>query len=411
MSGKELNIRNIYGKSRIKSLDDAKKQILDKYDGTNAVTLIDWLESVRNRPSSMQRVWKLANQFAQLHEVITWELSNTTKEELKTLISHINNNRGWSITTQADYRRLIKQFFLWFEDEDPRIDSFSPEAVRFYKAVRKINITPEKRERDPSTIITDEDADKIITKGCHTPKAKAFIAVLHESGFRATEILGIRRQDIVFNHNGSYSVTVNGKTGVRTVTMIKSMGYLQTWLKNHPDESPSAYVWLAQSQMYQGKPLKYGGATKLVREAVAKAEIEKPHNLHWFRHSRASLNGLWMTEPVMREYFGWEKDSRQPTNYCHVGEEATKKRVLEFHGIKEEETLVTTVVCACGTSNDGRARHCLNCGQALNMKVFHEDGQKVQEQTDETLKWFFAEVSKHPELLQRLAEMRGKRAT
>ncbi len=70
-----------------------------------------------------------------------------------------------SKATRADYRRSLKQFMAWYED-----DRFLSENHKIREETRKlykyISMSYKKDEIDPAEVITDDDKDLLIEKGC-----------------------------------------------------------------------------------------------------------------------------------------------------------------------------------------------------------------------------------------------------
>ncbi|MBW2998659.1 site-specific integrase, partial [Candidatus Woesearchaeota archaeon] len=169
--------------------------------------------------------------------------------------------------------------------------------------------TYERKEIDPSEIITEKDITEVIEKGCRTFREKAILRILHESGLRIGEFLGMRIKDVSFKDN-FVQIHVTGKTGPRTIPLVKSMNFLHKYLELHPYKNdPEAYIWISKCTRRLNLPLNHTGITKLIKNCFKRAEVKKKCNCHWIRHSRASLLAPKLTEVMMCEFMGWEKGS------------------------------------------------------------------------------------------------------
>jgi len=72
---------------------------------------------------------------------------------------------------------------------------------------------------------------------------KAAVAVDWDSGTRSGEFRSMKVGD-VGDHKYGKEITVNGRQGQRSVTLITSVPYLQRWLEVHPKgDDPEAPLW------------------------------------------------------------------------------------------------------------------------------------------------------------------------
>lgn len=138
----------------------------------------------------------------------------------------------------------------------------------------------------PEDLLTQENIEKLIDAAGNL-RDKAFIALLYESGDRKGEILGIQIKHIQFDERGTVVTLPNGKTGARRIRIVFSTGYLRNWLDNHPDkQNREAPVWA--SLKYPDKPMDYHTASDNLKRTDKKTGVQKPVNLHFFRHVRVS---------------------------------------------------------------------------------------------------------------------------
>lgn len=352
--------------------------------------------------SGEYRICKLSGQLRLLFS--TWnsltgakkELSAIEKADIERLVGWVNTRAGWAEATRSDYRRCIKQFFRWYEENDPRLSELpeiditaTPDeqkaqyvlrqqalkernkAKEFYKYLAKfVNISYNPPQIDPSDILTDADIRQVITTGAKNSRDRALIGVLHESGMRAGEILNIRIRDLEY-HDDRVLIHVEGKTGRRPVPIILNMAYLMRWLDDHPfKEARDSYLWLGLSSKNKGQPIFHSAATRVLDKAFERAGINKKHNLHWFRHSRASLYYGRLTEGELCDFFGWEKGSDMVKTYSHTkndGAQAALNRIYNIQQEKEKEILLTCA--ACQLHNNSGSKFCARCGRPLTLET------------------------------------------
>jgi integrase/recombinase XerD len=124
--------------------------------------------------------------------------------------------RNYSAWTKRTYRAVIRIFFKWLRGTEEL-----PDEVRWIKLNRIRN------SLSPGDLLTKEGVKKMIETAANL-RDKALIAVLYDSACRPHEVLTLRLKDVMFDANGAL-LTVNGKTGQRTVRIIGAASILTTW--------------------------------------------------------------------------------------------------------------------------------------------------------------------------------------
>jgi len=368
------------------------------------------------------RVAKLS---AQLRAICRWlkhalkndkDLDKLNKTDVMNLIAFINQIRQLSEATRADYRRLLKQFFKWYKQEDTRVYSRNNEklieAKKFYEYVEKeIRMSYVQLQIDPTTILTDEDVFLVVEKGCKTPKEKAFLAVLHETGCRAGEFLNLRVGDVVQKESYAEIHIPYGKTGKRTIYITKSLPYLLRYLDVHAfKDNKNSYLWLGEARRHLNAPLLHKGSQKLIDRCFNRVGMTKKHNFHWFRHSRASLLAPHITEVMLCKYMGWVIGSDQVKTYVHLCSRQVEDVFLAMHGIKtKEEQAEQPVKCVCGALNSKRERYCFKCYRPLSVEVITQDKELIDTEINKTMN-LLLEIAKNPELMKKFEEFKKNMA-
>lgn len=355
--------------------------------------------------SQFMRVAKLSGQLRRLCAVLSKDLDQLERRDLEELLATINNGEGfrhYAEASKSDYRRLIRQFYRWFRDEDPRLkDSKRKEAAEsFYKFIQKeMKIGYKVPQADPKSIIDESDIQQVLENGCRNARDKAFISVLHESGFRAGEILNLRVADVTFKKNYC-EIVCDGKTGRRIVSLVKSIPNLLRYLENHPyKKNAQSFLWLSNANHNLHEPLLHKGAQKLVDEAFKRAGITKRHNLHWFRHSRATLLAPKLTEQILCKFMGWRIGSQQPRTYSHLSVEQINDAILSIHGLKKEEDKTDTPIkCICDCLNNPNERYCYKCHRPLTVATIVQDKEVVDTEINVTIK-LMMEMLKDPKVM------------
>ncbi|MBI3032462.1 tyrosine-type recombinase/integrase [Candidatus Woesearchaeota archaeon] len=360
------------------------------------------------------RVTKLSSELRKISLLLAKDFDKATQKDIQSIVAEFNRQTAYSEATKADYRRTIKQFYKFLKKNDARIYSDDKtermEAIQFYEFLEEDIKISYKRERiDPTTIIIDEDINAIIQKGCSTPKERAIVKLLHETGIRAAELLGMQIKDCIINENCS-KIVVDGKTGLRKIPIVDSIPYLAQYLEFHPfKNNENAYVWLTESTNRKLEPMQHRGVQKLIDRCFQRAGVRKRKNMHWFRHSRASLLAPKLTEQLLCRFMGWTLGSRQVRNYVHLCAEQLEDAYLHIKGIKsndkEEQRLPKK--CACGAINDNICRYCQKCGRAMSVDIVLQDQELMKNEMDKSIQ-LLMEISKNPELLEAFNKFKDK---
>jgi len=154
------------------------------------------------------------------------------------------------------------------------------------------------------------------------------------------------------------------------------------WLDLHPTPSdPEAFLWLSESRSRLYQPLGHAGAQKMVAQVFQRAGlVHKKHNLHWFRHSRASILHPHMSATNLCEYFGWELGSDQLKTYVHADLSQVQEAISRMRGLtKTEEAHVARQCFACNLVNAEGLRFCGRCGKPLTTEAAIEEKDALKE--------------------------------
>lgn len=354
----------------------------------NKELIVQWRNGLFAADSGESRVSKLSSQLRTLagmvkeRKLVKRNLDDLEVPDFENLLAAIKLHLSWSVNTKADYRRCIKQFYRWFRKRDERLMRDDAAAKAFYECVDEMELGYKVKKVDYSEIILDDDLRLLIEKGCRSLKERAFLAVLHESGFRAGEMLNIRFKDVEVTNEGAV-ITVDGKTGPRRRTLFTSAAYLHHWMDIHPlrHQGGEAVLWISESPSRMHQPLQHGGAQKLVATCAKRADFKKKHNLHWFRHSRATLLAPHMSESSLCLIMGWEVGSDQIKIYNHVDIAQAEDAIRRMYHLKGAEEVVEQVrkCLGCGLVNDAGRRFCGRCGKPLTTEAAAEEKDALQE--------------------------------
>lgn len=357
--------------SCLKSLTEQIKQseMLEE----NREKILEYKRDMEVQDLSSARIYKLLVYLKKIAEHIDFKFENADIEDLKDLVSWVNQ-RDLADSTKIDYKTIIKQFFKWMNDGE------YPDCVKFIKTTRK-------RSNDtlPEDILNEKDIENLIDSATNS-RDEALISILWETGARIGELIDLEVGDLKDHQHGK-KIIIEGKTGARRLPLISSVPHLQKWLNNHPrsDESDAPlWVNLPTANNNAGKKVSYRTILKRLNITKERAEIDKPINPHHFRHSRATYLASKFTESQLCEWFGWVQGSDRPATYVHMSGRDIDGDYARLHGReskkeKEKSELAPVDCPRCGEKNEPKASFCQNCGQSLEMDAQEkiEEGEEI----------------------------------
>lgn len=366
----------------------------DQICESNKARIAEFKRDLKLDDISDARLQKLTSHL----KIIAEHLGDTHFEDLdeadlKDLVEWVHD-RDLAVTTQTDYKKILKQFYKWLEGED---DEY-PEKVKW------LNTTgPSRQATLPKDLLTREDIDAL-KDGCRNARDRAFIAVLYETGARIGELIDLTVGDIE-DHDHGRKVVIDGKTGQRRLPLVESSPAINQWLNVHPNPVKDNPLWCqlrnANKQLtyhyIRQKMLERAGKraaeanpdlateTDATRAGDADPEFYKPLNPHHFRHSRATFLATRFKEAQLCEWFGWVQGSTVPGKYVHLSGRDIDDAYNQLYGLQEEEETEDPKIAKCPRCeelNEYEDYFCSRCGQALRPEAA-EEIEVTQQQAEE----------------------------
>jgi integrase len=254
-------------------------------------------------------------------------------------------------------------------------------------------------KREPlqsSDLLTKEEINRMIS-AASTLRDKAIIVTLAESGCRLGELAACTIKSFQALPDGGCKFTFpDGKTGIRTVVLIRASSYIDHWIRIHPkNDKPDEPLWIAQDGK-EYRQLESRTIYGIVQRIAKKAGITKNCHPHLFRHTRATqLIKLGWSEPKVKRYLGWADGSNVPGLYIHLGEDDLLKDMYEMHGLiekKKDEDGVEVGKCPrCHKLIPAEEVLCYNCGYVITS----DEGQTQSNAIAEMISF----LSQNPQIL------------
>jgi site-specific recombinase XerD/ribosomal protein L40E len=345
-----------------KDFSDKNKEIIATYiyflssSGLNGGTILNHLLRVKSFAIFLKK-----------------DLEDAQKEDILRLVHGIETS-DYAESIKVAAKGTLKKFYKWLrKTEDYPIE------------VKWVKTTPRTKgafSKLPEDILTEEEVKKMINLSDYI-RDKALIGCLYESGCRVGELLSMRIRNVQFDKYGTI-LKVRGKTGERIIRIVAFTPLLATWIELHPNNAdPDSPLWISIWSRNKCNCIGHAAVVHVLRNAAIKAHITKSVNPHAFRHARATHLANHLTEPQMRQFFGWTKGSSMTATYVHLSGRDIDKAVLSTYGINDEETdktLLRPRICTrCKTSNSPDADICMRCGLILSPETTINIDEKIKQ--------------------------------
>jgi len=329
---------------------------------------------------SKRRVLKYVSHLKLVSKHLKVPFAKATRKDIEEFMAWLNS-QNYSPQTILGVTVVLKRFYQWLrakpeEYEEWRRDHTYPPEVSWLKETIKLN------EMETKTTLT-EDEVKALIQASNDPMVRAFISLEDEIGARPSEILNLRIGDIVKDGNDVIVNIRQGKTGYRSIPIIKSVSLLFQWLEIHPlKNDPNAPLWINKSNNNRFGKWSYPACKKTLKILAKKAGIKKKIMIYTFRHTSATRDAkLGFTEAQLCLKYGWKIGSRVPSVYLHLSAKDLRDVVKNIYGGKPlEPPKPQTIECPkCHALNHPSQHYCSNCGAPLNPQEIAQKSVSIEE--------------------------------
>jgi integrase len=364
-------------------MEGVKKRIRSEMSAENVELIAQYdMEMVRQSIAVATRQKHLRTLLG-LTRMLRKDWKDVGKDDIEKLVYNIMQNHsdtsGKETNYSYDHKKVLKIFFRWMklgsrefiEVGDP------PETARV--RMRKVR---DKIIRED--LLTEDDISRLIFACGENARDRALIDCHYEGGTRPGEILSLQIKHVKFDKYGA-TLHVDGKTGPRTVRLVKSTPNLANWLSVHPFKDDSdAFLWINLNKNQYGDQLNYPAARAMVNRRAKMARLEKRVNLNMFRHSEATNSAKFMTEAQLRKRHGWSPESKMPAKYVHLINADVDAAIFEHLGIKtreNEDKNIPKICKICEVPNSPDSTICSKCGKPLDLETALENEEKEKIET------------------------------
>lgn len=180
-------------------------------------------------------------------------------------------------------------------------------------------------------LVSDEEFEALMEAARH-PRVKALVSVLRESGCRKGEVLSLRIRHIEFLPT-HVEIKVLGKTGERTIPLVRSLTHLRRWLDVHPDQRKGSPLF---ATMINGEVKRMGKDTPnhILKDLCDRAGVRHIYP-HMLRHTRLTeLARAGLGEYQLKSFAGWSPSSNMAARYIHLTGRAHVDAILRVEGVR-----------------------------------------------------------------------------
>lgn len=341
--------------------------------------------------------------FMRLSQLANCDWKDVDESKLKTMVAEIMKQYSKK-GKETGYTRLLKitlkSIIRLIHTGSRNLIKHKPEL----EMLQFMTINKPKSNLTREDLPTQKEIDKLLAVCADSSRDKALIAVHSEAGTRIAEALHCKIKDFVIMKHGGY-LKVDGKTGTRSILILKSVHYLTKWLNEHPDkdnrEAPM-FVYLHKKNTF-GKRMNYHGFYQMLQRRVKQAGITKRMYSHLFRHAAVTKLSGKITESESRMRHGWQPNSTMPSAYAHLNQEDLDSKILETYGIKPTEVPQEEFKeCVyCKISYPLEVKYCDTCSKPLDIN----DALEMEREVEEKNKAMMFEMLRK----EKAAESKGRR--
>ncbi len=368
-------------KVRLKACDRRISKLKIK---KNREIIFKFKENLISNGLSDARVLFYTQAITKLAREINRPLNELTKEQIKQIVSDIEQNEKYSEYSKVKYLITIKKFYQFLAGYEWNSKEY-PENVRWIRSHAR------KNKLSLPTILTKDEVLRLF-KSVKGIREKAMVSFMYESGCRVPdELLHMKIRDVEFDEYGARVKLCSGKVGERIIRVVSCVPYLREWIENqHPNPNPDSYVWVSVGSRNHGNVMSYSMLRLLFKKWVKEAGINKKVTLYSIRRSRYTHLATKLPTQVLYKYMGQVQGSRVIERYVALNDEIVDDTILAFNGIKvaKTENDIKILICPrCKNQNTPESEYCQNCNMPLTNKAMIEADKKRNKELEQLIQF------------------------
>lgn len=278
-----------------------------------------------------------SNKVIQLNQAL-----QTEKRQASTI-----NSTLAAISTFYNFQHAIGNTTLpqFIEEKLVRGSTYKPLLHHISKGKpRRVN---KLRVKEPKRLpkVLDDHQCKVLIDACNNLRDKLLISMLHETGMRVGQALGLRHSDIISwdneikivprtdNENGAAAKTNNEYIVPISKELVELYSVYLT--DEYPDILDSDYVFVNIYNGIIGLPMRYSSVISLFRRLRKKTGIYVTS--HMFRHTHATdLIHKGVDIYLVQKRLGHKNVTTTIDTYAHIGNKELKQAISKYHSDKRK---------------------------------------------------------------------------
>jgi hypothetical protein len=253
---------------------------------------------------------------------------------------------------------------------------------------------------DPSEMLRWEDDIEPMLGACRNSRDEAAIALQFDAGLRGGELYDLTIGDVSDTTHG-LSVTVDGKTGQRSVNLIPSTPHVNRWIADHPGGGPDDPLW---TRLASNEHLSYNSYLDMFKRPAGRADVGKPvtptnirkSNLAWL--CRQGMNARHIERRQGRSH-GSDAVARYTAIFDEdIGDEYARIMGLEVADEDDTDEFAPVVCPRCDKETPARESRCMWCGFGFSARAAAEASDQ---DTD-----LMEEIANNPDLAESILAIR-----
>jgi site-specific recombinase XerD len=341
-----------------------------------------------------------------LRKLGTWlkkDFDAVTEDDIRSVLTFLSKGAAredgniFSQGTLHGYKVTFKRFYRWLEGNDEEY----PRKVRWIKSSGD-----KTRIHEPEQLLTFEEVREMI-RHARSPRDKALISFLYESGARISELLSMKVKHLEFFENIVRATLPVSKTQPRVIPLVFCRTHLSTWMNYHPlKDDTEAPLW--SNLKGDGKhPLLGQTVSRILKDTAATSNIAKRVYPHLFRAcSITHKQAAGWPEQNIKLFHGLCKDSKVMKHYSHLSYSDLEDIQKKMNGLPVEDKpgLYSGIKCpACGKKNPLYVETCV-CGLPTEMKFVPGEHASVQAEIEKRVEKKIQEFIESRQVYDRLME-------
>jgi len=198
-------------------------------------------------------------------------------------LDHLERDRGNSVRSRNVRLAAVRSFFRYVAMNEP---------AHLLHCQRILAIPNKKYERKPVGFLDEDDVEALLKVPDLTTwigrRDRALLLLATETGLRVSEIIGLRREDLILGAGAHVRCRGKGRKQRATPLLKPAVKVLKTWMAEN-EGKPSAPLFPSS----RGGPLSRDAVEALLKRHLASASELRPElkakraTPHTLRHSRA----------------------------------------------------------------------------------------------------------------------------